>query len=582
LAFKKFTKEDEIKVINLYNQGLPMSEIAKMFGVAINTINRTLRINNITIRSSAEHLKKLNKKQENEAISLYKQGFTIGKIASYFKVSDNSISRVLKQNNIKIRKITDYKYWKILSLKEKIEILNLYKGNLSSNKIGEKLGIGKGRVVKILRKNNIQLKPPGDFLKKLNESQEKEVQELYSKDFSISEISRSFGVAHGVINKILEDNNIEKKEPGIYHKKISKEEEQDVLDLYLNQKLFVNEIAAKYNVELRTISTVLKDHNIKILTSKEMRKLTPEQEQEMIKLYWQGYSTYQLAEKFNISRTSVKRIFNRNDVKIYSVPAKKSTIVRKIKESQYPKIIELYKEGLTQEKIGKLYDVTEETIRKILHKNNVPIRKNSSQKLFKKQIKEIIKLYEQDVSTINISEQFNVDKSTIKRLLKKNDVEMKGPGYFNKKITENQESEMIILYQQGLSLSKVAEKLGISGETVNKFLKNNNIEIRDGAEYHKKVNSEIEKKIIALYNQNVLLKKIAQELNLSPNTVSITLKRNNIEVINFYQNHKKINENDKKEILNLYQNGLLMREIAPKFNISESSVSKIIKKLKME
>jgi transposase len=527
--------------------------------------------------------KKLNGTQEQVVIKLYNKGLTIDKVAEIFNISDSAIGYALKKNNIEIRNNSSYGHWELLSPEQEKEIIKQYQENIPSTKIAENFGINKGRVIRILRRENIEIKSPGSYFKLLNEAQEKQILKLYSKGLSISEIGRRYEVDQGVINKILVNHNIEKRDPGIYHRKFTKAQEQEIIDLYINKKLSVNKIAGKFKVEFRTISKIMKDNNIKVLTSKDMKKLTPEQEQEMINLYWRsGYSTHQLAEKYNISRTSVKRIFVRNDVQITDIrQTKASSIKRKINESQYPKIISLYKGGLTQAEVSKLYDVGEETIRKILRKNNVAARKNYSQKITPKQAKEIVKLYKQDISTIKLAKQFNVDKSTIQRVLEKNKIEVKGPGYFNKKLTAAQEKEILGLYREGLSISKVSQRTNIDNSTIKLVLKRNDIEVRPGSGYQVKVNEEVEQKIIELFRQGNTVKKIAETLALSPQTVSITLKRNNIEITLTYQHLRKVTEETEKEIARLYREGLNMKEIAVIVRLDPRTVSKVLNRLNL-
>lgn len=524
-------------------------------------------------------LKKLTIEQDQEVLKYYYDGLTISEIAEIFNVSTNPIKRILVKNKVKTRKNSDYDYWTILSPEQENEIINLYQENFSANEIAKKFDINNTRVLRILKRKKIKIKEPSSYIKKLHESQDEAILSLYSQGFSINEVGKKFGVEASVINNILVKHDIYKRGAGSYNHKFTEEQENEVIDLYVNQKMFVTEIAIKFQVEGRTISKILKSHNIKILTSKDMRKFTPEQEQEIINLYWRGYNTYQLAEKFDISRTSVKRIFIRNNVETLGLKMTEANIKRKIPKSKYPKIISLYNSGLTQSKIGELYDVTEETIRKILQANNVATRKKYAQKINEKQCAEIVKLYQQDVSTIKLAKQFNVQKSTIQKILEKNKIDIKGAKYFNKKITLEQEAEIMDYYNKGFSISKTSQLVNVNRSTIKLVLDRNNIETRDSTIYQIKITPEVEKEIIDLYKEIQNLKVISEKFNLSPQTISKAFKKAGVEVKNAYSHLKKLTDDDKNKIFELYQTGLNMNQISKMLNFSPATVSKILKKI---
>ncbi len=100
---------DEKRIINLYNQGLYCSEVAKLMDLSTLTITRKLRKNNIQIRDSHKSngnnkLRKFNNEQEKEIINNYlMKNMSCGELSRQYKTSHCVISSLLKRNNVIIR-----------------------------------------------------------------------------------------------------------------------------------------------------------------------------------------------------------------------------------------------------------------------------------------------------------------------------------------------------------------------------------------------------------------------------------------------------------------------------------------------
>ncbi|MFN8671313.1 MAG: helix-turn-helix domain-containing protein [Candidatus Sericytochromatia bacterium] len=509
----------------------------------------------------------------NEIIILYNDNNTIEEISKTLKISKSFISKTLKINNIKIKHTFDYS--KNRFSQEKInEIINLYNEGNSIKRISENLSIEKTRIARLLKKNKIKIKDPVIYLKIFDLAEEQKILDLYSEENSISKISQMYNVSLLTISKIIAKNNITKRTSDFYNKKISKENEKEIIDLYEKDKLNLEEISKLIEVSPVVISKMLKSNNIKVLQSKDKRKLSLEDELEIINLYWKGYTTYQLAEKYNISRTSVRRIFIRNNVETGYPKMGKDKIKRKIYEDEYPKIIMLYNQGLTQEKIGNMYNVAEETIRKILHKNNVKTRTNTITKFNSEEIKKILELAEKNISSRKIAKIFNVDKGCILRVLNKNKVEKKAIGFFNRKLTEIDKNEIIKLYQEGLSLNKISKIKELTSLTIKRVLVKNNIKIKEGKDFNKKVTPELEVEIINSYKNNNLLKDVAKQFHLSNQTIHFVLKKNNINVKYDFRHIKKITDKDIENMKELYNKGININQIAKKLKFSFATVKK--------
>ena len=95
---------------------------------------------------------------------------------------------------------------------------------------------------------------------------------------------------------------------------VTEEERLKVITLYLsgmNQK----ECAQKLNRSQCFVRNVLLKENIQIRTFSSIFGVTPDIEKLIIEEYKKGYTTYQCADKFNITQSTINRIFKRNNFK---------------------------------------------------------------------------------------------------------------------------------------------------------------------------------------------------------------------------------------------------------------------------
>jgi DNA-binding CsgD family transcriptional regulator len=132
----------------------------------------------------------------------------------------------------------------------------------------------------------------------------------------------------------------------------------------------------------------------------------------------------------------------------------------KILKEQYDEIIELYKNGLSQEKIAKQYNVAKSTIRDVLVKCNATDL-GTAYKVFKTTEEEIevCDMYLSGMSTLQIGEAFNCNCNVVRRVLKKHDVPRRqrkyglNEHYFDEINTPNKAYILGLLYADGCNNS---------------------------------------------------------------------------------------------------------------------------------
>ena len=142
----------------------------------------------------------------------------------------------------------------------------------------------------------------------------------------------------------------------------------------------------------------------------------------------------------------------------------------KIPEREYPNIIKKYSKGMSQKKIGKLYDVQARTITKILIKNNITIRK------LKKEITEEIekKVVEEYISKKalkkDLIKKHNISRTSVNFILNSNGIWDTRIDLY-KRLNKNKQEIINDYIKVRISLKRMAKKYKVDQRTLAAFLK---------------------------------------------------------------------------------------------------------------
>jgi predicted DNA-binding protein YlxM (UPF0122 family) len=109
------------------------------------------------------------------------------------------------------------------------------------------------------------------------------------------------------------------------------------------------------------------------------------------------------------------------------------------------------------------------------------MKTNNKTVLSKKQKEQIIELYCQNISPTKIGEMFNIKRDSVTRIAKKAGINTTP----KKKLSDQDVENICKLYVDGLSTQKLADKFKVSATIISKYLKRNNIKIRDMSECHR-------------------------------------------------------------------------------------------------
>ena len=186
----------------------------------------------------------------------------------------------------------------------------------------------------------------------------------------------------------------------------------------------------------------------------------------------------------------------------------------------------------------------------------------------------IAEAYQNGESQATIAKKFKRSECTIRNVLRhlKVRTRFRTPKNFSaeecKKIAD--------LYISGQNLVSIAATFQCSAGPIRDALKKQNIKIRPRAEYLV-ISPENSKRTIELYHEGLNLKQIAKKLKLSPLAVRSVLVAEEIDIrpgTNF-----KIHPNNYQEIGRIYAHGYTIKDIATALGCIRSTVRNILKKI---
>jgi len=263
------------------------------------------------------------------------------------------------------------------------------------------------------------------------------------------------------------------------YKKISPEEYNKIIDLHSNGESLAS-IASVYNVAPVSIRYILIKNKI---STKRKFKISPEDHKKIIGLYNNGKNMTSIASIYNVTPASIRNILIKNGVPIKRKWGTKKNSpetvlnekrMKKISGAEHPKIIKLYHDGDNLSKISCIYKVTPKSIRDILLKYKVKLRKKWK---VKRKGRPSLPIEEQRIivdsfikSNKNISRAAELSKHsrpTVISVLKKNNILIP----LQSKISPMYFPYIKEQYKTGESVKNLSIKYGVTIMTINKILK---------------------------------------------------------------------------------------------------------------
>ena len=566
-------EERKEKVVELYNLGVKTEEIAKNLNVSVETIYRYIK----ELKKEGK-IKKIDK--ESRVEELYNSGIGIEEIAKILNVSVGTTIKYVEQLRQEGRVQSRKSINSIAKKENKERIVMLYNSKMKIKTMAESLGVSVGtvnRYIKELREEG-KIQTASEREKELKER----VLELYNQGTEIKEIAKSLKVPVGSINvctrKLKKEGIIQSR--GLI-KNIEKEKAKEkILKLY-NSKAGTEEIAKALNISLPTIYRYIRElreeGKFQGIKKKEERK------EKTLELYNQGIEVKEIAKRLNVTvetiNTYIKEIEEEGRVEKRKTLRKTSK-----KEENKEKILELYNQGLEIKEIAKRLNISDTTIYKYIKELKEEGRIQKRKTLAKKDInkEETLELYNSKMKVKEIAKKLNVSVVTIRTYIK----ELKEEGKVQNNGKEERKEEALELYNQGLEIKEIAKRLNVTSVTINTYIKElieeGRIQERKNLKQRKK--EEKKEEVLRLCKQGIKTKEIAKKLNLADSTIHRYIRE--LEEEGRVEERKSVRKSvkieRKEKVLELYNQGTEVKEIAMRLDVSVVTIKTYIKELKEE
>ena len=437
--------------------------------------------------------------------------------------------------------------------------------------------------------------------------------ELYTSGVSIGEISNTLGIHRDTVrNRLNKFDNIEEIEnlhnASLKGKRqhLTEKDKQAIIELY-KQGLTMQQIDKKLKCASKKLLNKYKDtpewEEIKKTHDENYEKtqgIMPQDKTDIaLKLYKEGKSFNTISKTIGITAKTISDLFKLRP----DWSELKEEHDKNLSNFDDDKILELYKEGYTYEKIAKEFNCSISCIKKRIHQhpNGADAIAIHNEVAYKKTVagneelqNKIIQLYREGKSYAQIYEILNCTYTTIGKVLKNApEQESLNKEHFknlkrkdiNTKINEETSKKIITLYKNKVSLLKIALETGYTPAIIQRHLQEQKDWESLKTNHNKKIDDKTLEKIIEDYKKGVSLAILSEKYNYNHTTIGTTIKKlPNGEKIR--KEHFNIQLQQKlarkpialENIINDYIAGYTFIQLAQKYNYSPVTIFKHIKK----
>lgn len=195
---------------------------------------------------------------------------------------------------------------------------------------------------------------------------------------------------------------------------------------------------------------------------------TDNQYEEIKSLYLSGFSIRYIAEKFKVSRDTIRSILKSMNVKMRNHGLDVNNV-----EAQ--EIITAYKEGLGIGFLARYYHTSFNEVKNFLLSKNVDLRQQISIKDDEDKIQLMIRDYLNKMPKKELELKYHCDYRTIKQILVMRKIELRNKNKF----TDSEYLDIIRMYcDNNITITEIAKRYKINITTIYKILKRFNIKFK--------------------------------------------------------------------------------------------------------
>lgn len=308
-------------------------------------------------------------------------------------------------------------------------------------------------------------------------------------------------------------------------------------------------------------------------------RLNIEKIKAILDKYVSGESVKDIAVSLSVSKSTVWS--HLRTAKLISKPKKGSPTFTDEQILELVKEIEL---GKSIRQIANERGLPYTTIQKSLQKLNLGLKEKNkagrSGKLSTQQITEICSNYKEGISSIELGKKYNVSKDTILKYIKEQDIEIRKdrkPRITKNTLSTNELEDIYLKYKQGLSIEHLATEYKVKAFSLRNQLKKHGFVISNI-----KIDSNQKRDICKKYKMGQSSVDLAKEYSVSHTLIneilskypSIQKHRHSSKTLK--SNNSKLTPEIIREIFSKHSEGLTIHLIGECMQLSSSIVSKVI------
>lgn len=243
-------------------------------------------------------------------------------------------------------------------------------------------------------------------------------------------------------------------------------------------------------------------------------------------------------------------------------------------EERLKLVSELWTKGVKLKEIAERLNISVSTVRRYVRKLGLQprFRKIKGTSSWDSVAEQVVELWHKGAKVSDIARSVGVSKATIYSYLRHLGLKRQRPA--NVKVNEEKLREMVEMLESGATITEIARKLGVSRHTVQRHLKLICPSGLNGCNRRKLEAWELER-AAEMWRAGAKLKEIAEHLGVSVYTVYLHLKK--MGLINV--NRRKISEDKIKQIAEMRLAGAKLKEIAERLNVKEGAVRYYLRKM---
>lgn len=194
------------------------------------------------------------------------------------------------------------------------EIKELYLSGFSSNKIATLYKVDKASIVKILKSLDVKIRS-----NKLNINHQEflELVQDYQSGYSLRELSKRYDCSPTGLKEYLIRKGVNLRDR--YNILEDDESQEKMINDYLDRRLKLSEIQSKYHCSYNTFTKILSLHGIDKKGKGTHFKLKDAECLEAIKMFNDGKTIKQIAERFEVNKSTIYSLFKRYHVNYLTV-----------------------------------------------------------------------------------------------------------------------------------------------------------------------------------------------------------------------------------------------------------------------